>query len=84
MYIYDQIREDTLYIILYTVVTVMTAMACIYLLFPVASGDIERPKKPHFIGKYSLTSKRKKHQLPFPFGERMGGVKHFPMPTSSR
>jgi AraC-like DNA-binding protein len=33
MYIYDQIREDTLYIMLYTIVTVMTAMACIYLLF---------------------------------------------------
>ena len=33
MDIYDQIREDTLYIMLYTIVTVMTAMACIYLLF---------------------------------------------------
>ena len=30
---YDQIREDTIYIILYTVVTVMAAMASIYLLF---------------------------------------------------
>ena len=30
---YDQIREDTLFIILYTIVTVMAAMASIYLLF---------------------------------------------------
>ena len=30
---YDQIREDTLYIMLYTVVTATAALACIYLLF---------------------------------------------------
>ena len=30
---YDQIREDTLFIILYTVVTAMAAMASCYLLF---------------------------------------------------
>ena len=30
---YDQIREDTLYIILYSIVTAMNAMASIYLLF---------------------------------------------------
>ncbi len=30
---YDQIREDTLFIILYTVVTAMATMATIYLLF---------------------------------------------------
>ena len=30
---YDQIREDTIYIMLYTVVTAMNAMASIYLLF---------------------------------------------------
>ena len=30
---HDQIREDTIFMMLYAVVTVMTAMACIYLLF---------------------------------------------------
>ena len=30
---YDQIREDTLFIVFYSIVTVMAALACIYLLF---------------------------------------------------
>ena len=35
---YDQIREDTLYIILYAMVTAMAMMACCYLLLRRANG----------------------------------------------
>ena len=43
---YDQIREDTLFIILYSVVTAMSLMASIYLLFRRANAiapDITPP-----------------------------------------
>ena len=43
---YDQIREDTLYIMLYTVVTTMAIMASCYLLFRRANAiapDVTSP-----------------------------------------
>ena len=33
MYIYDQVRENTLYIMLYAAVTMLSLNACCYLLF---------------------------------------------------
>ena len=45
---YDQIRQDTLFIMLYAVVTAMAVMACVYLLFRRANAiapDITPPAR---------------------------------------
>ena len=45
---YDQIREDTLYIMLYTVVTTMVIMVSCYLLFRRANAiapDVTSPRR---------------------------------------
>ena len=50
---YDQIREDTLFIILYSVVTAMAMMASCYLLFRQGNAFAKDVTSPESCGVYA-------------------------------
>ena len=52
---YDQIRQDTLYIMLYAVVTAMSMLACCYLLFRQGNAFAPDITPPAYLRRWAAT-----------------------------